>query len=149
MIRRPEPALLWARLRNARRLSGIEEDWIRFLRESASEGRFTKLSIIIWRTWHLLFWCLLSTRRRSFLSTDLVTLPLPAGVLEKVRRSGPKVGYTFLIRSAFSTRRVTQYLGFPHYGDEYKVMGLAPYGRPSFLDALRQLVVASRAAASV
>jgi carbamoyltransferase len=35
---------------------------------------------------------------------------------------------------------VTQYLGFPHYGDEYKVMGLAPYGRPSFLDAMRKLV---------
>lgn len=26
---------------------------------------------------------------------------------------------------------LTQYLGFPNYGDEYKVMGLAPYGRPS------------------
>src|SRR5262245_10066878 len=35
---------------------------------------------------------------------------------------------------------VTQYLGFPHYGDEYKVMGLAPYGRPSFLDAMRKVV---------
>ena len=35
---------------------------------------------------------------------------------------------------------VTQYLGFPHYGDEYKVMGLAPYGRPIFLDAMRKIV---------
>ena len=35
---------------------------------------------------------------------------------------------------------VTQYLGFPHYGDEYKVMGLAPYGAPRFLPQLRQLV---------
>jgi carbamoyltransferase len=35
---------------------------------------------------------------------------------------------------------MTQYLGFPHYGDEYKVMGLAPYGRPSFLDAMRKIV---------
>ena len=25
---------------------------------------------------------------------------------------------------------VTQYLGFPKYGDEFKVMGLAPYGEP-------------------
>ncbi len=25
---------------------------------------------------------------------------------------------------------ITQLLGFPHYGDEYKVMGLAPYGEP-------------------
>jgi carbamoyltransferase len=35
---------------------------------------------------------------------------------------------------------VTQYLGFPHYGDEYKVMGLAPYGRPSCHDAMRKIV---------
>ena len=35
---------------------------------------------------------------------------------------------------------LTQYLGFPHYGDEYKVMGLAPYGSPSFLDKMRQVV---------
>jgi carbamoyltransferase len=35
---------------------------------------------------------------------------------------------------------ITQYLGFPHYGDEYKVMGLAPYGRPSFLESMRKIV---------
>jgi carbamoyltransferase len=35
---------------------------------------------------------------------------------------------------------MTQYLGFPKYGDEYKVMGLAPYGEPEYLDRLRTLV---------
>lgn len=35
---------------------------------------------------------------------------------------------------------ITQYLGFPHYGDEYKVMGLAPYGRPSIIEAMRKIV---------
>jgi carbamoyltransferase len=35
---------------------------------------------------------------------------------------------------------LTQYLGFPHYGDEYKVMGLAPYGGPTYLDAMRRIV---------
>ena len=35
---------------------------------------------------------------------------------------------------------LTQYLGFPHYGDEYKVMGLAPYGQPSCLAQMRQIV---------
>jgi len=35
---------------------------------------------------------------------------------------------------------ITQYLGFPHYGDEYKVMGFAPYGRPAFLDSIRKMV---------
>ena len=35
---------------------------------------------------------------------------------------------------------LTQYLGFPHYGDEYKVMGLAPYGAPSCMKEMRQIV---------
>ena len=35
---------------------------------------------------------------------------------------------------------LTQYLGFPHYGDEYKVMGLAPYGQPSAMEAMRKIV---------
>lgn len=35
---------------------------------------------------------------------------------------------------------ITQFLGFPRYGDEYKVMGLAPYGKPSFTDEVRRLV---------
>lgn len=35
---------------------------------------------------------------------------------------------------------VTQYLGFPNYGDEYKVMGLAPYGKPKYLSEMRRIV---------
>ena len=35
---------------------------------------------------------------------------------------------------------VSQWLGFPNYGDEGKVMGLAPYGQPRFLDQMRKLV---------
>jgi len=36
---------------------------------------------------------------------------------------------------------LTQYIGFPNYGDEYKVMGLAPYGEPTFLEKLRKIVL--------
>src|SRR5207253_2541185 len=35
---------------------------------------------------------------------------------------------------------LTQFLGFPHYGDEYKVMGLAPYGKPEYLPVMRRIV---------
>jgi carbamoyltransferase len=35
---------------------------------------------------------------------------------------------------------ITQFLGFPKYGDEFKVMGLAPYGEPAYVDKLRELV---------
>lgn len=34
----------------------------------------------------------------------------------------------------------TQFLGFPHYGDEYKVMGLAPYGNPTQVDKIRKVL---------
>jgi carbamoyltransferase len=34
----------------------------------------------------------------------------------------------------------TQFLGFNHYGDEYKVMGLAAYGKPSHLAALEHVI---------
>jgi carbamoyltransferase len=35
---------------------------------------------------------------------------------------------------------LTQYLGFPYYGDEYKVMELSPYGEPNYLEPLREIV---------
>jgi carbamoyltransferase len=35
---------------------------------------------------------------------------------------------------------LTQYLGFPHYGDEYKVMGLAPYGEVKFQRQMDEIV---------
>ena len=35
---------------------------------------------------------------------------------------------------------ITLYLGFPNYGDEYKVMGLAPYGEPEYVEEFRRIV---------
>ena len=40
----------------------------------------------------------------------------------------------------FLYNAVTIYLGFHHYGDEYKVMGLAPYGRPTLIDEFRDII---------
>jgi carbamoyltransferase len=34
----------------------------------------------------------------------------------------------------------TQLLGFPHYGDEYKVMGMAPYGEPRYVDKIKDVI---------
>ena len=34
----------------------------------------------------------------------------------------------------------TQFLGFPHYGDEGKVMGLAPYGKPTLIEEFRDII---------
>jgi carbamoyltransferase len=40
----------------------------------------------------------------------------------------------------FLYNAVTIYLGFPNYGDEYKVMGLAPYGEPEYLEEFRRII---------
>ena len=34
----------------------------------------------------------------------------------------------------------TQFIGFPYYGDEGKVMGLAPYGKPRFMEEFRDII---------
>jgi carbamoyltransferase len=47
---------------------------------------------------------------------------------------------TFPHSLGFYYTAVTQYLGFQSYGDEYKVMGLASYGQPEFLDLFRKIV---------
>ena len=39
---------------------------------------------------------------------------------------------------------ITQFIGFPNYGDEYKVMGLAPYGKPKYLREMRNIVTLLR-----
>jgi len=39
---------------------------------------------------------------------------------------------------------ITQFLGFKNFGDEYKVMGLAPYGKPIYLNELKKLLVINK-----
>jgi carbamoyltransferase len=34
----------------------------------------------------------------------------------------------------------TQFLGFPHYGDEYKMMGLSTYGEPRYAPQVREII---------
>jgi len=39
---------------------------------------------------------------------------------------------------------ITQWLGFVKYGDEGKIMGLAPYGEPIYIDEMRKIVRVQR-----
>ena len=41
----------------------------------------------------------------------------------------------------------TQFLGFPKYGDEYKMMGLSAYGEPRFAEQVRRVVRTERISA--
>lgn len=53
-------------------------------------------------------------------------------------REQDRVYFPHSIGFLYST--ITMYLGFPYYGDEYKVMGLAPYGEPEFVDLMRRII---------
>ena len=35
---------------------------------------------------------------------------------------------------------ITQFIGFHRYGEEWKMMGLAPYGKPTYVEKLRQVI---------
>jgi carbamoyltransferase len=39
---------------------------------------------------------------------------------------------------------MTQFIGFPNYGDEYKVMGLAPFGKSTYLDKMREILISKQ-----
>lgn len=68
---------------------------------------------------------------------DFVSTML-AGGQDNSWRVFDKVHYPHSMGLLYSA--VTMLLGFPHYGDEYKVMGLAPYGRPRQVEALRKVI---------
>ena len=70
----------------------------------------------------------------------LAISPARPGAWAAARRSSIDGRVYFPHSLGIFYQALTQYLGFPHYGDEYKVMGLAPYGKPTFMDAMRKIV---------
>lgn len=48
---------------------------------------------------------------------------------------------TFPHSLGFYYTAITQYLGFLHFGDEYKIMGLAPYGEPAYRDEFAKILM--------
>jgi carbamoyltransferase len=68
---------------------------------------------------------------------DFVSAMWGAGSREHIETFG-EVGFPHSLGIFYTA--ITQFLGFPHYGDEYKVMGLAPYGKATMMDAMRDIV---------
>ncbi len=60
----------------------------------------------------------------------------------KTTKQGVKIldRVTYPHSLGFFYSAMTQYLGFPYFGDEFKVMGLSSLGKPTFLTQMRNLV---------
>lgn len=68
---------------------------------------------------------------------DFTSTMWAMGQGNNIRVSG---GITFPHSLGFYYTAITQYLGFLRFGDEYKVMGLAPYGEATFEDEFKKIL---------
>jgi carbamoyltransferase len=139
LARRPDPRFLWRRWRNKRERAGLAQQLA-----AAFPGSTPKAQL------HFV------EHHRAHLASAFFASPFPRAAVISVDGFGDFAsgawgygegtelhldGQIWFPHSlgAFYTA-ITQYLGFPHYGDEYKVMGLAPYGRPTRMAEMRRIV---------
>jgi carbamoyltransferase len=131
------------RLRNARKVTSLEEEF--FLIDPSVDKNALKRKI------HQV------EHHRSHLASAFFASPFQEAALLSIDGSGDfsttmigtgrgnhievidSVDYPHSVGIFYTA--FTQLLGFPHYGDEYKVMGLAPYGQPLYTDQLRKVLL--------
>ncbi len=136
---RANPAYVLGRLKNARKWSGLREELVR-----AFPGeRIGTVHNIEHHEAHLASAFFVSPFRDALAvavdgSGDFTTTSWGMG-------SGTELAVADRIFFPHSLgifyEGLTHHLGFNHYGDEYKVMGLAPYGEPRFLNEMRKIVL--------
>jgi carbamoyltransferase len=131
------------RLQNARKVSSLEEEFVAI--DPSVDARLLKSKIH-----HV-------EHHRSHLASAFFASPFDEAALLSIDGSGDFT--TTMIATGKGNKinvldsvdfphsvglfytAFTQLLGFPHYGDEYKVMGLAPYGKPEHVDAIREVLI--------
>jgi carbamoyltransferase len=137
--RRPQPGLLLDRLRNARRRQSVVEELAAAFPAERYDGA---LHTVEHHLAHLAsaFYCGPFDRAVAVSVDgfgDFASGAWGLGAAGRVRVDG-RVYFPHSLGIFYQA--LTQYLGFRAYGDEYKVMGLAPYGRPALVKELRQVV---------
>jgi len=135
---RPDLALIAERLRNKRKRAGIDE----LLARELGAGFHGKVHFVEHHLAHLASAFLVSPFEEA-VAVSVDGFGDFASAAWGVGRGGTvevdeRVYFPHSLGVFYEA--LTQYLGFPHYGDEYKVMGLAPYGEPKHLEAMRRLV---------
>jgi carbamoyltransferase len=136
---RPDLALIFDRLRNQAKRQSIEAEFAEAFPGSAFTGRIQRVEHHLA---HLASCFLVSPFREATVLSidgfgDFASAAWGTG-------RGTSIAVEERIHFPHSLgifyQAITQYLGFPHYGDEYKVMGLAPYGKPTYVPEMRRIV---------
>jgi carbamoyltransferase len=135
---RPNPRLLLSRLRNRKQIKGIAEDL------GALPGR--RFAGTIEHVEHHLAHLASAFYPSPFREAVVVSVDGFGDFASAAWGSGTESALSLDGRVLFPHslgifyQAMTQYLGFPHYGDEYKLMGLAAYGDKSSHAEVRPLL---------
>jgi carbamoyltransferase len=140
MVQHPERALLWDRARNAKRWLTVKE----VLAQVSPGQRFRgQVHYVEHHLAHLASAFLVSPFDiAAILSVDgFGDFASTCWGFGQGSRIKPEGRIFFPHSLGVFYQAMTQYLGFPHFGDEYKVMGLAPYGEPKCIEAMREILI--------
>ena len=137
--RRPDPAWLWQRIRNAQRRASVNQELAAAFPGTAFRGQVHQVEH---HACHLASAFHVSPfEDAAVLSVDgfgdFASAAWGLGTGTRLAVEG-RVFFPHSLGTFYEA--MTQFLGFPHFGDEYKVMGLAPYGKPKYLREMRELV---------
>jgi carbamoyltransferase len=129
------------RLRNAARVRDLKDDLARALGVSGSKLRAQFHNVEHHRA-HLASSFFVSPFERAALLSidgfgDFISTMWAVGEGNSIKILG-QVEYPHSTGIVYTA--TTQFLGFPHYGDEGKVMGLAPHGMPRFIEQFRDII---------
>jgi carbamoyltransferase len=136
---RPDPRLVFSRIRNVRKAVGIE-DALR----AAFPGELicARMHHVEHHLAHLASAYLVSQFEEAVCVSvdgfgDFASCSWGMGRGGRIQIDG-RIYFPHSLGIFYSA--ITQLIGFPWFGDEYKVMGLAPYGEPKYLEQMRQVV---------
>ena len=138
LAKRPNPALVLDRLRNKRARSKVEQQ----LERTIGTGFTGVVHHVEHHLAHLSSAFLVSPFTRAVVVSvdgfgDFASAAWGIAEHDQIATHG-KIYFPHSLGIFYEA--ITQYLGFPHYGDEYKVMGLASYGEPRYLEQMRDVV---------
>ncbi|MEW5771880.1 MAG: carbamoyltransferase C-terminal domain-containing protein [Pseudomonadota bacterium] len=140
VLRRPDLSLVLDRIRNKRERAGVEDE---LAQAFPGHGTRAKVHHVEHHLAHLASAYLVSPFREATVVSvdgfgDFASAAWGRGLGTDVSVED-KVYFPHSLGIFYQA--ITQYIGFPNYGDEYKVMGLAPYGEAKFMHEMRQIVL--------
>ena len=133
---------LSSRIKNSRQVSSLEQEFIRIFPNTNRNALLAKIRNIEHHRSHLASAFFASPFEEAALlsidgSGDFTTTMIGHGKGSSIKVLD-SVDFPHSLGLFYTS--LTQYLGFPHYGDEYKIMGLAPYGKPVYKEKIKQMI---------